>query len=206
MSIQKELILRYRSQGHIRFQLPKRLCHKAIARCLQEAIAGIDGVYRVHVYHRQGKLSIRYQEALCDFQSLVRQLSALLDEMEKKGQLRVDFAVAQSVAGGDSWLKKAFGNFRAGRWVQDKFTETRETAQAVGVLAKLGMKKKPALLKDPEKTLIDFFNDVLVLYLIKTHWHLITQHWITKPFRHRYEWLSVFYMMYLLLRSRNPRK
>jgi len=67
-------------------------------------------------------------------------------------------------------------------------------------LAKLGLKKKPGILKNPERTFIDFFNDVLILYLIKTHWHIITQHWILKPIRYRYEWLTVFYMMYLFIR------
>jgi len=206
MSIQKEFILRYRAEGHIRLQMPEKLCHKQIARLLESAIIRLDGVYRVDVYHRQGKLSIRYQEELCDFRSLVRQLSALLGEMEKNGQLQPDHAAAQASRSGAGRVKKSLGNLRVGRWVQDKFTETKETAQAVGILAKLGMKKRPAILKNPEKTLVDFFNDVLVLYLIKTHWHLITQHWITKPVRYRYEWLTVFYMMYLLLRSRNPRK
>ncbi len=205
MSIQQDFILRYRAGGHIRFQLPDELCQKNIARNLEAAIIRLDSVYRVSVYPRQGKLSIRYQEELCDFRTLTRQLSALLDELQKKGLLKPDAAVQarQSVI---SRLKNSLGNFSAGRWMRDKFKETRETVQAVGILAKLGKKKRPEILQNSEKTAIDFFNDVLILYLIKTHWHIITQHWIARPYRYRHEWLTVFYMMYLLLRSRRPRK
>ncbi len=46
----------------------------------------------------------------------------------------------------------------------------KETVQAAKVLTKLGLKKPKAFLKDPEKSIIDFLNDILVLFLIKLHW------------------------------------
>jgi hypothetical protein len=46
---------------------------------------------------------------------------------------------------------------------------------------------------------------VLVLYLIKTHWHLIIQHWLKRPWQFRYEWSAAIYMIYLLVRSKKPK-
>jgi hypothetical protein len=69
----------------------------------------------------------------------------------------------------------------------------------------LGLKNKKSLLNDPEKAIIDFFNDILVLYLIKLHWTRITKEWIPKPWAFRYQWMAIFYLFYLLMRSRRPK-
>jgi hypothetical protein len=56
-----------------------------------------------------------------------------------------------------------------------------------------------------ESTVVEFLNDALVLFLIKLHWHMITQHWLREPWRYRYEWMAAIYMIYLLVRSRRPK-
>jgi len=203
MSLQKEITLRYQVNGHVRFQLPKLLCEKYVADFLYDAILQIEGVYQVYFYHKQGKLSIRYVNEICDFNSLAKQLSALFSNLEQNGYLE---KAVEPEPKADGFLTKKFKNLRATRWAKDKYQEGKQTAKAVGFLAKIGLKKKPDILKDPEKTLIDFFNDVIVLYLVKTHWHLITQHWLLKPYRYRYEWMGAFYLMYLLMRSKMPKK
>lgn len=205
MSIQKEIVLRYHDAGHVRFQLPERLCEQHPADFLKREILKIDGVYRVNLYRRQRKLSIRFTPEICQFSALAKQLFELIGATERKGLLvpKSDSGSSDSTTG---FFKAKFNNLRATRWAKDKYAETKETAKAVGVLAKLGLKNKPDFLKDPEKAAVDFLNDVLVLYLIKTHWHMITQQWLLKPLRYRYEWLASFYMMYLLVRSKLPKK
>ncbi|MCX7076446.1 MAG: hypothetical protein NTZ45_06760, partial [Methylococcales bacterium] len=74
MSIQKDCVLRYRSEGHVRFQLPAVLCQSSVAARVTQKISAIDGVYRVNLYARQQKLSVRFQETVCDFYSLIKQL------------------------------------------------------------------------------------------------------------------------------------
>jgi len=49
MSIQKEFVLRYRDDGHVRFQIPARICHVDAAKAVTDGISGIDGVYRVNL-------------------------------------------------------------------------------------------------------------------------------------------------------------
>ena len=88
MSIQKEFVLRYREDGHVRFQIPTRICNVDVAKAVTDGISGIDGVYRVKLYRSQQKLSIRFNEPVCDFKSLARLLFDLLADLEQKGALK----------------------------------------------------------------------------------------------------------------------
>jgi hypothetical protein len=58
-----------------------------------------------------------------------------------------------------------------------------------------------------ERTMISFLVDITALYLVKVHWDLITKRWIQAPFAHRYEWLTTFFLVFLLVRFRKqPRQ
>jgi len=203
MSIQKEFVLRYREDGHVRFQIPARICNIDVAKAVTDGISGIDGVYRVNLYRGQQKLSIRFKESVCDFKSVAKQLFDLLADLEKKGDLK-----PKPVSKSTLWKEKAKAKldaFKPTRWAKEKFGDAKETVHAAKVITRLGMKKPTAFMKDPEKTVIDFLNDILVLFLIRLHWNDITQHWLLKPFKHRYEWMALFYMFFLLVRSRKQK-
>ncbi|WP_428355284.1 hypothetical protein [Methyloprofundus sp.] len=202
MSIQQEIILRYKSSGHVRFQIPERLCSDEVASFVADAINDFDGVYRVNLFRNKRKLAIRYTEEILSLQELDQQLFKLLTDLEKKG-----FFKAKPDTGNSSKFTENFKlpNWKSTRWAKEKYTETKETAQAISILAKLGLKKKPEILANPEKTLITFFNDVLVLFLIKTHWKLITKKWILAPMKYRYQWLTIFYLMFLFIRSKTSK-
>ncbi len=206
MSIQSEFVLRYRIEGHIRFQIPAQICEATIAKAIEDGILAIEGVYRVNLYRRQQKLSIRFQESVCDFKSLARQLYQLLADLEKAGAFKQE-AVVQT-GHNATWQEKTkarFNGFKATRWAKEKYSDAKETVQAAKIITKLGMKKPKAFVNDPEKAMIDFFNDILVLFLIKLHWTNITQQWLLKPLKYRYEWMALFYMFYLLVRSRRKK-
>ncbi len=203
MPIQKEFVLRYRVDGHIRFQIPAQICTVEIAKTLTDGISEIDGVYRVNLYRGQRKLSIRFDEYVCDFKSLARQLFNLLTELESNGGLKPKPDEKLVL-----WKEKAkakLDGFKATHWVKEKFGDAKETVQAAKVITKLGMKKPKAFIKDPEKAIIDFLNDILVIFLIRLHWNDITQHWLVRPLAHRYEWTALFYMFFLLVRSRKQK-
>ena len=203
MSIQKEFVLRYRDDGHVRFQIPPRICYVDAAKAVTDGISGIDGVYRVNLYRSQHKLSIRFEESFCDFKSLARQLFDLLVELEEKGALKPK-SVAKSVL----WKEKAkarLDNFKVTRWAKEKYGDAKETVQAAKIITRLGMKKPKAFVKDPEKAIVNFLNDILMLFLIKLHWNEITKNWLIKPLKYRYEWIALFYMFYLLVRSRRKK-
>lgn len=206
MSIQKQCVLRHRAEGHVRFSVPSELCQKGIAEKVAARIKSIDGVYRVNFYPRQGKVSIRFQETVCDFTQLVKQLFELIGEFEKSGALSIQIEKKPSVLAklGAKVSEKA-DNFATTRWLKTKTIEAKETLQAAKIITKLSLKKTNALMKDPEKAIIDFLNDILVLFLIRTHWEHITKLWLLNPLKYRYEWLATFYMFFLLIRSRRPK-
>ncbi len=203
MSIQKEFVLRYNVDGHVRFEIPARICNVDVAKAVTDGISGIDGVYRVNLYRNQQKLSIRFNEADCDFKSLARQLFDLLTDLDTKGALK-----PTPVSTSTRWKEKAkarLDDFKITRWAKEKFGAAKETVQAAKVITRLGMKKPNAFIDDPEKAVISFLNDILVLFLIKLHWNDITQKWLLKPFMYRYEWIALFYLFFLLVRSRKQK-
>lgn len=202
MSIQKEFVLRYRADGHVRFQIPAQICDSTVAQRVQDGIAGITGVYRVNLYKGQQKLSIRYQESVCDFNALAKQIYQLLGQLEKAS------ALTPSLPEKSKWKQKLsakMDTFKATRWAKEKYGDAKETVQAAKIITNLGLKKPKAFMKDPEKAITDFLNDVLVLFMIRLHWENITKLWIVNPLKYRYEWMAVFYMVYLLVRSRKPK-
>jgi hypothetical protein len=201
MSIQKEFVLRYRTSGHVRFQVPALMCDAALAKALTDGIVAIEGVYRVNFYRGQRKLAIRFNEAFCDFHALAKQLFFLLEELERKGILNPQPEKKSLVS---VWKEKAtakVNQLKITRWTKEKITDAKETVQA----AKIVFKKRKALVKDPEKAVIDFLNDILVLYLIKMHWTHITQLWLPNPLKYRSELTAMFYMFFLLVRSRKKK-
>ena len=203
MNIQKKIVIRYRTEGHVRFEIPDQLCDEVIAKLLTTHILDIEGIYRVNLFRKQKKLSIRFQETVCDFSQLARQLFELLAELEQKGLL-----VAQAVnhvSKEQSPIKTKIKNWKLSRWATKKYGDAKETVLAAKTLTKIGLKKPKLFVQEPEKAMIDFFNDILLLYLIKLHWTRITQEWIPKPWTFKYQWTAVFYLFYLLMRSRRPK-
>ncbi|MGR8931129.1 MAG: hypothetical protein ACU836_10845 [Gammaproteobacteria bacterium] len=204
MAIQKEFVLRYRSAGHVRFQIPERATQAEIGQLIVEKMAALDGIYTVRIFRRSRKMVIHYREELCTFTGVAKHLYASLAELEQQG-----WFASQGIV--DATGKSRFGlrhklkSSRINRWLEEKMTAAKETAQAAKIIGKLSTKGPKAFIKDPEKAAIDFLNDILVLYLIKTHWTRITQQWLVKPWLHRYEWLATFYLFFLLVRSRRPK-
>ena len=200
MSLAEQCILRYRAAGHLRFQIPAELSRGEPAKRLEREIRSLEGVYRVNVYRRQRKLSIRYEPTVCEFGDLVRELRRIVNASERAVPFPAPGKALQPRIA--RRFTERLSRLRPVRWARAKMLETKETAAALGVLAKARLKHAPELVQDRERFAIEFFNDVLVLYLIKVHWNLITQKWLPNPVRNRYAWLAVFYLFYLLVRWR----
>lgn len=204
MAIQKEFVLRYRGEGHVRFQIPRVATQDPVAKLICDQIMAIEGVSAVSLFRRSQKLAIHYQEDLLSFIDMAKQLFAVLADLEQQGEFVIQ-AIAPIQKKTRLSLKQKLKASRINRWLDEKVVAAKETAQAARVIGKLSSKGPKALITNPEKAIIDFLNDILVLYLIKTHWTRITQQWLVKPFVHRYEWLATFYLFFLLVRSRKPK-
>lgn len=194
-SLYRQVLVRYRAPGHVRFQLPDALCEAGRAQRLEDALRRVDGVYRVDLYRRQGKLSIRYDEAFCDMPALARGLGEGIASAMAESVLPVS-GYGLAVLG-----QSAIAASKPARWLKEKYQEAAETLTAAKLLVQRG--RTPA---QRERFVLEFCNDVLVLYLIKAHWQAITTQWMRRPWLYRYEWTAAFYMIYLLVRWRRSKR
>ncbi len=99
MSIAKKIYIRYRAEGHLRFAVPQEFCHPQVARQIEEGLKQAEGVYRIDLYPRQGKLSIRYIEGVTHFKAVARALFELVTGIQIP-------AVEPSCCAGGDWSSK----------------------------------------------------------------------------------------------------
>jgi hypothetical protein len=119
MSIQKKITVRYREDGHVRFEIPDQLCDELAATTLTSKILNLEGVYRVKLFRKQKKLSIKYNEVACDFKKLATQLFQLISELEQEGQL-VEANTVQKPQPQNQWtVKSKIKNWKATRWATE---------------------------------------------------------------------------------------
>lgn len=201
MSIQREVILRHRDIGHVRFQLPPQLCTEIIAQQLEQKLTSLPGINGAVLYIKQRKLSIRFDESTCSFNQLAKHLSALLSNIasQKNSPQRPKNLIARS-----NWRERLANKFKRSKtnqWLGTKYHDAKETVQAAKILTKIGMKQHRTLLQDPKQTAFNFLNEILLLYLIKKHWPHLTRLWLRQPLKYRYEWLTVFYLLFLFVRA-----
>jgi hypothetical protein len=200
----RQVVLRHRADGYLRFDLPPGLCTGPAAATLRAALEVLDGVYRVSFYPAYDKLAIRFHPAACDVARVARALAQGLNTVEAEGLSpgceRCAARAAEETS--PSPLKARLTNLKAVRWARAKAEEMREGYDAVRQLSLARFKKVPDVLQNPEKAVHEFLTDILVLYLIKVHWDRITHQWLRAPLRFRYEWLAVLYLTYLMVRAR----
>ncbi|MGZ8216169.1 hypothetical protein [Methylomagnum sp.] len=203
MSLQQHVLLRHQSEGHLRFALPAVLCTPGLGERLVSGLQSMEGIYRVDLYARQNKLSIRFLDTVCDFAAVVRRLYALIGELAGKatGTAKPNASTGACCAEESRSLQPQAAASGLAEWVREKLQEARETVTALGILAGGGFK---AVSQKP-RWMTEFFNDLLMLYLIKLHWHHILYLWLPNPWQHRYEWMATFYLIYLSVQARLPK-
>jgi hypothetical protein len=196
-----EIVLRRRSSGHLRFQLPDVLCGEELASFLEQGLHQLEGVRRVTVYREQRKLSIFYMETVCNNHQVIRKLGQLIELLLQEQLISLDEEPATAGWGGR--LKERVS--RPFIDLKERIDGWRRQAKMAKTLLDTQWQINPALRllgDNPEKAAIGFINDIVTFYLIKVHWDLVVGKWLKSPIRHRYEWLAIFYFVFLLVRSR----
>ncbi len=164
----------------------------------------IEGVYRVDLYHRQRKLSVRFDGLVLDFSQLARGLNVIVDALsDSLSAGEASCPACQSKAPSLNW-QQALRDSGPARWIRSKYEEISETFTAARILVQ-AQKRKPASFLPSTNTTIDILNDILVLYLIKIHWQMILYGWIRRPWQYKSEWMATFYLVFLLMRSKMPK-
>jgi hypothetical protein len=183
VSLSRAIAVRHKEPGHLRLELPPRLLDAAAQAHLDAGLRKRAGIYRVSFEAGERRMSIRYEPLQCSQQDVARQLHSLLDTLPPKT------APATTPATAPLPGAKLIGD--AGKWA-DRFLGGT-------IKSRLDPVMKGAL---TEKASINFLNDVLMFYLIKIHWDLITKRWMKEPVKHADAWLTTFYLIFLLIRFR----
>lgn len=199
-TLARQVIVRYRGVGHVRFALPDTLCEEFFATAIEEALRNQPGVYRVTVYRHQKKLSVFFDPHACGLDKVARCLyAALAAPAVRMRREHAVTALAQRLHVNQplQWLRGKTGSLKT------KAAELKMKAKLLSGVAAAQMRAKPVLQGMlTEKAVIGFLNDVVVFYLIKVHWELITQKWLKQPLKSRNAWLTIFYLVFLLVRYR----
>jgi len=203
-ALKEALIVRHRAPGHVRFQLPASLCRNAVAEVLEKGLLGREGIYRVVVYKGSCKLSIRYTEGITDLAAVARTLGILVDKLAERG-IGLDSDSESEKTKKQRTLYDAgdwFKELKPVRWVNDKVEMAKAYGRAYTEVVTYKVTGKSKLPVDVSDWTISFLNDLVVFYLIKVHWERMTNQWLRAPWAHRYHWLTVFYLVFLLTRHR----
>lgn len=199
-TLAREIVVRYRGIGHVRFTVPAVLCAEPFATSIEESLLRQTGVYRVTLYRRQGKLSVFYDPHACELHDVARCLHGALGALDKlKAQESVGASMAQRLRAANPmpWFKAQTERAKT------KVEEWRFKAKLLKQIAAYHSQVHPWVQNVfSERAVINFLNDLVVFYLIKVHWDLITQKWLKQPFKYRNAWLTSFYLVFLLVRYR----
>ncbi len=208
--MERRILVRHRAPGHVRFEVPQQLCEAHCSAAVRRRLISLPGVYRVELYGAQCKLSIRYDETVCTLREVGLRLRQALQDADRSGLFERGAPVQTHPVAAPQALEAARPRSRPAEWLRRKSASLRQKAQelrfkarVVKEVAKVKAETDPALrLLMDEKAIITFLNDLTALYLVKIHWDLISKQWIRAPFTHRYHWMAVFYLVFLLVRSR----
>ncbi len=204
MSLSRQVRLRYRADGHLRFDLPPALCLPDSSAELVAGLQSREGIYRVDLSPGRGKIAIRYLPTICDFATVIRCLHEIVSS--RKPARSSDKGVALQPSGRSGALIPAPASVSLGAWLRSKLQELRETVMALKILAQRAMGPGASAIIQRPRWLKEFMNDLLMLYLIKLHWHHILTEWLPRPWTHRYEWAATVYLIHLSVQSKLPQQ
>lgn len=184
----------YRATGYLRLELPVELCDPAAAAAIEARLLTLPGVSQAAVDRPWQRLSVRHDAALCTAPQIARHLFGLLDCLPNETPPPETVASAEKPVGEASpfGLQPLLDRLQQLLGLSEPAPDGTLQARLQPVLAS-------AL---TEKAVYNFLNDLVAFYLVKTHWELITKRWIKTPLAYSNAWMTVFYLVFLLVRYR----
>lgn len=188
--------LRYQGVGHLRVQIPTGLCQDPAREALIRGLRRIEGVYRVDVYARDGKLSIRYLDPIVSPSDIVAAIDALIEHRSSAPSPAAAVAPDGSQAGTAS--------IRPAAWARGKLRELRETLLAFRILLARTAASRGGSGTLAAGLLRAAATDAAIVFLARSLWKPVFSQWVRRPWRHRYQWLAVAALAYRAWRRRSP--
>lgn len=212
----RQVMVLHREEGYLRFALPAALRTPPALAAIEAALLRLPGVRRAAGDARHGKLAVHFDPHACGTRQVALALDAALDALppaastpsgsarhaaEAPARTSASFALMHLRQRAVAWASSLGHRAQAARHLlQARLVQPATDPAGEDRAPLLGRVIDPSLIN--ERTVINFLNDVLAFYLIRTHWDLITQRWLREPLRHGNAWLAVFYLTFLLVRYR----
>lgn len=180
----RRIVVLQRGAGFLSLELPHELQRRDVGQHIEQHLAAITGILAAAVDPNGRQLSIRFSAASLSTAQVARAVFSALNDLPPAEASRPQ----NTTPGLQPLLDKL------------KTLLTPATPPVAGSLqARFQPLVESAL---TEKAIINFFNDIVAFYLIRTHWDLISKRWLQNPIAHSNAWLTVFYLIFLLIRYR----
>lgn len=193
-ALAQRIIVLHREPGYLRLELPAEICSEAAATAIEQGMQTLSGLSSAAVDRGWRRISIRYDAQVSTTAQVARHLFGLLPG------LSLDEAPPAEPEAAPSFdLNNGF------QPLLDKLKAKIipvETPPEGSLQERFQPMLESAL---TEKAITNFFNDIVAFYLIKVHWDLITKRWLQNPVANSNAWLTVFYLVFLLVRYRKTK-
>lgn len=186
MNAAADIQVLHRDTGYLRLRLPPALRTPATGAAIENSLRTLTGVQRVTLLTAEGKLAVRFDPHVCSAGAVALRLKSVLADLP--AATLADAPETGMTA--DENAAPAHLGARLDR-LRDSVTQAMPARFQPIVASAL-----------TEKAATNFFNDIVAFYLIRTHWDLITKLWLKNPLKYGNAWLTVFYMVFLLVRYR----
>ena len=176
----------HRDTGYLRLRLPARFRTAAAGAALESGLKSLAGVQRVTWLTTEGKLAVRFDPHACAHADVARRVKSQLAGLPQP-EMTADAAMAVALP-----AEPAPQNLAS------RIEDLRERL----IAAAPGRFRPMVESATTEKAVTNFFNDIVAFYLIRVHWDLIVNRWIKEPAKYGNAWMTVFYLVFLLVRYR----
>jgi hypothetical protein len=181
-----------REEGYLRLRLPPALRSREAGAAIEGGLASLAGVQRVTLLTAEGRLAVRFDPRSASHASVALRIKDALAALPQP-EVAVEETAAPEAPTANMANMANDGDSLAAR-----FDDVR------GKLIAAAPEKFRPMVESAttEKAITNFFNDIVAFYLIKMHWDLIVNRWIKDPVKYGNAWLTVFYLVFLLVRYR----
>lgn len=190
----QRIVVLHREPGYLRLELPPEICGEAAVAAIEEGMKSLAGLSSAAVDRGWKRISIRFDAQILSTPEVARHLFSLLPGLPLDEAPTAEPEAAPSVD-----LNNGF------QPLLDKLKSIiipAEPPPEGSLQARFQPMVESAL---TEKAITNFFNDIVAFYLIRVHWDLITKRWLQNPVANSNAWLTVFYLVFLLVRYRKTK-
>uniref|UniRef100_Q47EZ8 Uncharacterized protein n=1 Tax=Dechloromonas aromatica (strain RCB) TaxID=159087 RepID=Q47EZ8_DECAR len=193
----QRIVVLHREPGYLRLELPAEICGEVALTAIEQGMKTLAGLSSAAVDRGWKRISIRYDAQALSPAQVARHLFSLLPGLPLEAEAESSAAEPEVPP-----------SFNLNNGIQPLLDKVKAVIIPAApppegsLQARFQPMVESAL---TEKAITNFFNDIVAFYLIRVHWDLITKRWLQNPVANSNAWLTVFYLVFLLVRYRKTK-